>query len=180
MKHAPKSIDQIRDQLGASTQSVERLVARLDAALNAVASGGEGTELTIPTGAAASSTESALTEIVARINSLSGGMRTATQHRGAESVGSRTAQLASIERLLADAQKDAKLLRRGYKQELANADEWERRAMLGVRSNDDELAQAALQNRAQHTRLAGQLEHDLKSLEAILEVLEPLVAQLRA
>ena len=179
MKRTLPSSDQLVAQVGASTASAGRLVASLDVALDAVSSSPhDAANVSAITGT--TPTELALAELVVRIHSLSAAIRTPLPQGafGSQRVGG--IQVEQLERILADAQKEAKRLRRSHQQALRNADEWERNAMLSVRSGDDELAKDALARRAEQTVLAGEVHRDLKLLEPIIEVLEPLVAQVRS
>ena len=59
-------------------------------------------------------------------------------------------QLVEAKKQVAVAIADEKRIKRQYEQELAKAEDWERKAMLAVRAGDDELARAALKRKSEH------------------------------
>src|SRR6187402_2416598 len=69
-----------------------------------------------------------------------------------------TTQLGEAKRQVAGSIADEKRLAKQVEQETANATEWERRAMLAVRSGDDALAKEALARKKEHQTLADQFQ----------------------
>jgi len=67
-------------------------------------------------------------------------------------------QLLEAKRQVAASIADEKRLAKQVEQETANATEWERRAMLAVRSGDDALAKEALARKKEHQTLAEQFQ----------------------
>src|SRR3954469_2079545 len=67
-------------------------------------------------------------------------------------------QLLEAKRQVAASIADEKRLAKQVEQETANATEWERRAMLAVRSGDDVLAKEALARKKEHQTLAEQFQ----------------------
>jgi len=67
-------------------------------------------------------------------------------------------QLLEAKRQVAASIADEKRLAKQVEQETANSTEWERRAMLAVRSGDDALAKEALARRKEHQTLAEQFQ----------------------
>ena len=67
-------------------------------------------------------------------------------------------QLLEAKRQVAGSIADEKRLAKQVEQETANATEWERRAMLAVRSGDDALAKEALSRKKEHQTLAEQFQ----------------------
>jgi len=67
-------------------------------------------------------------------------------------------QLLEAKRQVAASIADEKRLAKQVEQETANANEWERRAMLAVRSGDDALAKEALSRKKEHQTLAEQFQ----------------------
>ncbi|HKO47443.1 MAG TPA: PspA/IM30 family protein [Polyangiaceae bacterium] len=67
-------------------------------------------------------------------------------------------QLLEAKRQVAASIADEKRLAKQVEQETANASEWERRAMLAVRSGDDALAKEALSRKKEHQTLAEQFQ----------------------
>src|SRR6187431_2709058 len=67
-------------------------------------------------------------------------------------------QLLEAKRQVAGSIADEKRLAKQVEQETANATEWERRAMLAVRSGDDALAKDALSRKKEHQTLAEQFQ----------------------
>jgi phage shock protein A len=67
-------------------------------------------------------------------------------------------QLLEAKRQVAASIADEKRLAKQVEQETANASEWERRAMLAVRSGDDALAKEALARKKEHQTLAEQFQ----------------------
>lgn len=69
-----------------------------------------------------------------------------------------TTQLGEAKRQVASSIADEKRLAKQVEQETANATEWERRAMLAVRSGDDALAKEALSRKKEHQSHAEQFQ----------------------
>lgn len=63
-------------------------------------------------------------------------------------------QLISAKRQVAIAIADEKRLSKQYQDEVATANEWERKAMLAVSAGNDSLAQQALERQSEHAQLA--------------------------
>lgn len=63
-------------------------------------------------------------------------------------------QLISAKRQVAIAIADEKRLSKQYQDEVATANDWERRAMMAVSAGNDGLAQQALERKAEHAQLA--------------------------
>jgi phage shock protein A len=63
-------------------------------------------------------------------------------------------QLVEAKKQVAVSIADEKRLAKQAEQEMANAAEWERRAMLAVKAGDDNLAKEALQRKKEHEQLA--------------------------
>lgn len=71
-------------------------------------------------------------------------------------------QLAEAKKQVASSIADEKRLAKQLEQELANAAEWERRAMMAVRAGNEELAKDALARKREHDMLAATFkdQHD--------------------
>ncbi len=67
-------------------------------------------------------------------------------------------QLVEAKKQVAVSIADEKRLAKQAEQEAANAAEWERRAMLAIKSGDDNLAKEALQRKKEHDELATTLK----------------------
>jgi phage shock protein A len=65
-------------------------------------------------------------------------------------------QLADAKKQVASAMADEKRLARQVEQQAKDSQEWERKAMLAVRANNDALAKEALARRKEHDALAAQ------------------------
>ena len=85
-------------------------------------------------------------------------------------------QLVEAKKQVAIAIADEKRLKKQYEQEIARADDWERKAMLAVKAGDDGLARAALARKAEHDELATTLK---QQWEAQKESVEQLKGALR-
>lgn len=87
-------------------------------------------------------------------------------------------QLVEAKKQVAVAIADEKRIKKQYEQELAKAQDWERKAMLAVRAGDDNLARAALARKAEHDELANTLkiqwEAQKQSVEQLKEALRGL------
>lgn len=88
------------------------------------------------------------------------------------------AQLVEAKKQVAVAIADEKRLKKQYEQELAKAQEWERKAMLAVKAGDDGLARAALQRKGEHDEVArtlkAQWEAQRQSVESLKSALRGL------
>jgi phage shock protein A len=81
-------------------------------------------------------------------------------------------QLLEAKRQVAQSIADEKRLAKQVEQETANAAEWERRAMLAVRSSDDALAKEALSRKKEHQTLAEQFQDQWAKQKAAVEQLK--------
>lgn len=83
-----------------------------------------------------------------------------------------TTQLAEAKRQVASSIADEKRLAKQVEQESTNAAEWERRAMLAVRSGDDALAKEALARKKEHQTLAEQFQDQWQKQKQAVEQLK--------
>lgn len=87
-------------------------------------------------------------------------------------------QLVEAKKQVAVAIADEKRIKKQYEQELAKAQDWERKAMLAIRAGDDNLARAALARKNEHDELAttlkAQWEAQKQSVEQLKEALRSL------
>ena len=81
-------------------------------------------------------------------------------------------QLLEAKRQVAASIADEKRLAKQVEQETANATEWERRAMLAVRSGDDALAKEALARAKEHKTLAEQFQDQWTKQKTAVEQLK--------
>jgi phage shock protein A len=81
-------------------------------------------------------------------------------------------QLVEAKKLVAVAIADEKRLQKQYRNEAGNAEEWERKAMMAVRSGDDGLAKEGLLRKKEHERLAAQLQEQWDKQRAAVEQLK--------
>jgi phage shock protein A len=81
-------------------------------------------------------------------------------------------QLLEAKRQVAQSIADEKRLQKQVEQETTNAAEWERRAMLAVRSGDDALAKEALSRKKEHQTLAEQFQDQWQKQKAAVEQLK--------
>lgn len=81
-------------------------------------------------------------------------------------------QLLEAKRQVAVSIADEKRLQKQVEQETANATEWERRAMLAVRSGDDALAKEALARAKEHKTLAEQFQDQWTKQKTAVEQLK--------
>ena len=81
-------------------------------------------------------------------------------------------QLLEAKRQVAQSIADEKRLAKQVEQETANASEWERRAMLAVRSGDDALAKEALARKKEHQTLAEQFQDQWQKQKTAVEQLK--------
>jgi phage shock protein A len=91
-------------------------------------------------------------------------------------------QLVEAKKQVAIAIADEKRIKKQYEQELAKAQDWEKKAMLAVRAGNDDLARAALARKAEHDELAATLkeqwEAQKQSVEQLKEALRSLDAKI--
>jgi phage shock protein A len=91
-------------------------------------------------------------------------------------------QLVEAKKQVAIAIADEKRIKKQYEQELAKAQDWEKKAMMAVRAGNDELARAALARKAEHDELAATLkeqwEAQKQSVEQLKEALRGLDAKI--
>jgi phage shock protein A len=91
-------------------------------------------------------------------------------------------QLVEAKKQVAVAIADEKRIKKQYEQELAKAQDWEKKAMLAVRAGNDDLARAALARKAEHDELAATLkdqwEAQKQSVEQLKEALRSLDAKI--
>jgi phage shock protein A len=81
-------------------------------------------------------------------------------------------QLLEAKRQVAQSIADEKRLAKQVEQETANAGEWERRAMLAIRSGDDVLAKEALARKKEHQTLAEQFQDQWQKQKNAVEQLK--------
>jgi phage shock protein A len=81
-------------------------------------------------------------------------------------------QLLEAKRQVAQSIADEKRLAKQVEQETTNAAEWERRAMLAVRSGDDALAKEALSRKKEHQTLAEQFQDQWQKQKTAVEQLK--------
>jgi phage shock protein A len=81
-------------------------------------------------------------------------------------------QLLEAKRQVAQSIADEKRLQKQVEQETVNAAEWERRAMLAVRSGDDALAKEALARKKEHQTLAEQFQDQWQKQKTAVEQLK--------
>ncbi|MCA9666845.1 MAG: PspA/IM30 family protein [Myxococcales bacterium] len=67
-------------------------------------------------------------------------------------------QLVEAKKQVAVAIADEKRLKKQYEDEAAKAKDWERKAMMAVRANDDDLAREALARKSEHDEAAATME----------------------
>jgi phage shock protein A len=91
-------------------------------------------------------------------------------------------QLVEAKKQVAIAIADEKRIKKQYEQELAKAQDWEKKAMMAVRAGNDDLARAALARKAEHDELAATLkeqwEAQKQSVEQLKEALRSLDAKI--
>jgi phage shock protein A len=91
-----------------------------------------------------------------------------------------SSQLAEAKKMVALSIADEKRLEKQTQQELQNAAEWERRAMLAVRAGDDNLAKEALARKKEHESLAEQFKDQYQKQRASVEQLKVALRALNA
>jgi phage shock protein A len=83
-----------------------------------------------------------------------------------------TEQLALAKKQVAGAIADEKRLARQVENERGTASEWEKKAMLAVRANNDALAKEALARKKEHGSLAAQLQDQWQKQKAAVDQLK--------
>jgi phage shock protein A len=83
-----------------------------------------------------------------------------------------TEQLANAKKQVAVSIADSHRLGKQYENEVQQAKEWERKAMMAVRAGNDELAKEALARKREHDALAGQLNEQWEKQKAAVEQLK--------
>jgi phage shock protein A len=81
-------------------------------------------------------------------------------------------QLVEAKKQVAVSIADEKRLAKQAEQELANAAEWERRAMLAVKAGDDNLAKEALARKKEHEALGGQYKEQWQKQKQAVDQLK--------
>ena len=81
-------------------------------------------------------------------------------------------QLIEAKKQVAVAIADEKRIKKQWEQEALKASEWEKKAMLAIKAGDDNLARAALQRKADHDEVAGQLKDQWEAQKASVEALK--------
>ena len=89
-------------------------------------------------------------------------------------------QLIEAKKQVAVAIADEKRLKKQLDQEVATAQEWERKAMLAVRAGDDGLAKEALVRKQEHEGLAGQYQQQWDQQRDAVEKLKDALRALNA
>lgn len=87
-------------------------------------------------------------------------------------------QLQEAKKEVAVAIADEKRLERQYQEEKGKAGEWERKAMLAVRSGRDDLAREALTRRGEHERIAAEYQGQWEGQRNAAEQLKASLLQL--
>jgi phage shock protein A len=91
-----------------------------------------------------------------------------------------TTQLAEAKKMVALSIADEKKLEKQTQQELEGAAAWEKRAMLAVRANNDELAKEALARKKEHESLGEQFRDQWQKQKASVEQLKLALRALNA
>ena len=89
-------------------------------------------------------------------------------------------QLIEAKKQVASSIADEKRLAKQAEQEASNAAEWERRAMMAVRANDDNLAKEALTRVKEHQQLAEQFRTQWQKQKAAVDQLKLALRALNA
>lgn len=87
-------------------------------------------------------------------------------------------QLITAKRQVAIAIADEKRLSKQYQDEVQNANEWERKAMMAVSAGNDALAQQALERKAEHAQLAQGYSENWTSQKDAVEKLKTALVSL--
>jgi len=88
-------------------------------------------------------------------------------------------QLIESKKSVASAIADEKRLERQMQEHLAQAKEWENKAMLAVKAGKDDLAKEALMRKAEYTNLAVQYKEQWEAQHAAVEKLKSALRQLQ-
>lgn len=89
-------------------------------------------------------------------------------------------QLVEAKKQVAVSIADEKRLAKQAEQELANAAEWERRAMLAIKAGDDNLAKEALSRKKEHDGLAATYKDQWQKQKAAVDQLKTALRVLNA
>jgi len=81
-------------------------------------------------------------------------------------------QLIEAKKQVAIAIADEKRIKKQWEQEAAKAAEWEKKAMLALKAGDENLARAALQRKADHDEVSGQLKDQWEAQKNSVEQLK--------
>lgn len=87
-------------------------------------------------------------------------------------------QLVEAKKQVAASIADEKRLAKQLEQELANAQEWERRAMMALRAGNEELAREALARKKEHDQLAITFKQQWEKQKAAVEKLKQALRML--
>jgi phage shock protein A len=87
-------------------------------------------------------------------------------------------QLVEAKKQVAASIADEKRLAKQCEQELANAAEWERRAMMALRAGNEELAREALARKKEHDELAATFKQQWEKQKAAVEKLKQALRML--
>ncbi|PRP91892.1 hypothetical protein ENSA5_52350 [Enhygromyxa salina] len=87
-------------------------------------------------------------------------------------------QLVEAKKQVAVAIADEKRIKKQYEQELAKAQDWEKKAMLAVRAGNDDLARAALARKTEHDELAATLKEQWDAQKLSVEQLKDALRSL--
>ena len=87
-------------------------------------------------------------------------------------------QLVEAKKQVAVSIADEKRLAKQSEQEMANAAEWERRAMLAIRAGDDDLAKEALARKKEHDQLASTYKDQWQKQKNAVEQLKTALRML--
>lgn len=81
-------------------------------------------------------------------------------------------QLVEAKKQVASSIADEKRLAKQFEQEQANANEWERRAMMAIRAGNEELAKQALSRKKEHDELATTFKDQWQKQKAAVDQLK--------
>src|SRR3984885_14969950 len=87
-------------------------------------------------------------------------------------------QLIEAKKQVASSIADEKKLRKQLEQEQANAQEWERRAMMALRAGNEELAKEALARKREHEQLAATFQDQWTKQNTAVEQLKKALRML--
>jgi phage shock protein A len=83
-----------------------------------------------------------------------------------------SSQLTEAKKQVAASIADEKRLAKQFEQEIANASEWERRAMMALRAGNEELAKEALARKKEHDQLAATFKDQWTKQKAAVDSLK--------